>query len=842
MLSLLGFLKLAYLMKNYLILFFSVFCAFQCITAQQIKSPSEFLGYELGSQFSRHADVVDYFNHVAENSNLVEYHTYGKTNERRPLTYAIISSEENVANLETLRNNHLANTDQGSTNQNMEKAIVWLSYNVHGNEASSTEAAMKTIYELVTSKKEWLENTIVIMDPCVNPDGRDRYANWYNQVKTEPYNISQEAAEHHEPWPGGRPNHYLFDLNRDWAWATQVETQQRLKIYNQWMPHIHVDFHEQGINDPYYFAPAAEPFHEVITPFQRDFQTRIGKNHAKYFDEKGWLYFTGERFDLLYPSYGDTYPTYMGAIGMTYEQAGHGRAGLGIKTDEGYILTLKDRLEHHYTTGLSTIEVASKNAEEINSEFKNYFNTEDFDYKSYVLNGNPDRIATLKKLLDRHEIKYSHSNSGKVNGYSFKDSESGSLNTNENTLVVSTNQSKGKMVKVLFEPSAKLADSLTYDITAWSLPYAHGLDAVASKKLVSSDEKHSEEFIQNKMNANGAGYITKWNSMQDAQFLSELLKKNIKVRFSEVPFESNGEQFEPGSLLITKSDNRNTKNFDSIVVALANTHQRSLRAAETSFSGSGPDFGSPDIKIINNQKVAILKGDEVSSLNFGEVWYYFEQDLNYPVTPVNTNYFSNLNLDEFDVLIMPEGWYGEFLNEKNLEKIKSWISEGGKLINIGNAVGNFSGKDGFGITENKTASKDSTSTDSNLIPYAKRERESIKNLITGSIIKTKLDNTHPLAFGYDDAYFSLKLSSDSYSLLEDGYNVSYIQEPEVVSGFAGSEAIKNLENSLVFGEVPMGRGSIIYMVDNPLFRAFWENGKLFFANAIFFTNNTGYDY
>ena len=827
--------------KNYTIIGL-LLLSLHLVTAQNIKSPSEFLGYELGSQFSRHADVVNYFNHVAENSPMAEYHTYGKTNERRPLTYAVISTEENMSKLENIRSSHLNNAGIGNSQEDSEIAIVWLSYNVHGNEASSTEASMKTIYKLITDKKDWLENTVVIIDPCVNPDGRDRYANWYNQVKAEPYNVIQEAAEHHEPWPGGRPNHYLFDLNRDWAWATQIETRERLKIYNQWLPHIHVDFHEQGINDPYYFAPAAEPFHEVITPFQRNFQTTIGKNHAKYFDEEGWLYFTGERFDLLYPSYGDTYPTYMGAIGMTYEQAGHGRAGLGIETDEGYILTLKDRLEHHFTTGMSTVEVASKNASELNKEFQNYFNSEDFEFASYALQGNPDKLNALKELLDRHEIKYSYANSGKINGYNFNSGSNGSLNSDENTLVVSTNQPKAKMVKVLFEPKTKLADSLTYDITAWSLPYAYGLDAVASNRIISGSEKTIENKIENKANSKGAGYISKWNSLQDAQFLADLVKNKVKVRFSEVPFESNGQKFAPGSLIITKSDNRNLENFDSKVIEIANKHERQLLTTETSFAGSGPDFGSSDIKIINQQKIGLLKGDEVSSLNFGEIWYFFEQDLNYPVTPLNTAYFSRVKLNDFDILIMPAGWYSDFLSEKNLEKITSWVENGGKLIAVGNAVSNFNDKEGFGISENNTEEKDSTATEANMIPYAKRERESIKNLITGSIIKTRLDNTHPLAFGYEDSYFTLKLSNDSYSLLSDGYNVAYIEEPKIVSGFAGSEAVKNLKNSLVFGEVPMGEGSIIYMVDNPLFRAFWENGKLFFANAIFFTNNTGYDY
>ena len=329
------------------------FCSFYSLLGQEIKSPEEFLGYEIGSRFTRHHKIIDYFKYVSNTLSNVSLEKYGETNEHRPLYVTYISSEENMNNLDNIRKANLSQAGIFAEKSNNKKAIVWLSYNVHGNEASSSEASMLTLYELVTTKKAWLQNTVVIIDPCLNPDGRDRYVNWYNQVKSTPYDVLQDAKEHNEPWPGGRPNHYLFDLNRDWAWATQVESQQRIKIYNKWMPHIHVDFHEQGINSPYYFAPAAEPFHEVITDWQRDFQTQIGKNHAKYFDKEGWLYFTKESFDLLYPSYGDTYPTFMGAIGMTYEQAGHGRAGLAINTDEGEVLTLKARATHHNTTGLS---------------------------------------------------------------------------------------------------------------------------------------------------------------------------------------------------------------------------------------------------------------------------------------------------------------------------------------------------------------------------------------------------------------------------------------------------------------------------------------------------------
>ena len=803
--------------------------------SQSIQSPSEFLGYELGDRFTRHHQVVDYFKYVSNTVATVKMEKYGETNEHRPLYVSYISSKENIANLEKIRKDNLSQTGIIKGGNGNTKAIVWLSYNVHGNEASSTEAAMLTLYELITNKKDWLENTIVIMDPCINPDGRDRYVNWFNQVKSTPYSIDQNAKEHLEPWPSGRPNHYLFDLNRDWAWATQVESSQRIAIYNKWLPHIHVDFHEQGINNPYYFAPAAEPFHEVISDWQRNFQIQIGKNHAKYFDKEGWLYFTRESFDLLYPSYGDTYPTYMGAIGMTYEQAGHGRAGLGIQTNEGEVLTLKDRVMHHTTTGLSTVEISSNTAIQLNAEFAKFFDNSDLKYKSYVLkNKNKDRLNRLKKLLDKHQIYYQSAKKGIAKGYLYSSQEEGKMEVTSSDLMIHTDQPKGKMVKVLFEPKAKLMDSLTYDITAWSLPYAYGFEAIASRTKLPSSNASKETNINNSIVKRAYAYVSKWNSLEDATFLGALLQNNMVPRFSEKAFSIEGNSFERGSLIVLRNDNRNPE-FDAKLIAIANQHQRSLTAVTTGFSDSGVDFGSAFVKPIHQQKIAVLSGKATSSLSFGEVWHFFEAQLNYPITNINAEDFSDATLHSYDVIVLPSGSYRDVLNTSMMTKLKKWMRNGGTLIAIGNALRSFADKDGFSLKVKKSAEKDKVD---NLTPFADRERKSVANLITGSIFTSKIDSTHPLGFGYDSNYFSLKLSSTSYQYLAKGINVGYFdQMTKNVSGYAGSEAIKNVPKSLMLGEESFGKGSIVYMVDNPLFRSFWENGKLFMANAVFLLNS-----
>lgn len=821
--------------------------------SQSVPTPEQFLGYPLGTQFTPHYKVVDYFKQVAAAAGQrVKLQQYGTSYEGRPLLLAIVASAENFPKLDDIRRQSAAMAAAKGNSPAGQPAVVWLSYNVHGNEAVSTEASMRTLYELVNNAnaqtQQWLRNTVVIIDPCLNPDGRERYVNFYNAVKSRRPDPVRYAREHQEPWPGGRANHYYFDLNRDWAWQSQQESRQRVAVYNQWMPQIHVDFHEQEIDAPYYFAPAAEPFHDVITPWQRELQTSIGKNNAKYFDEAGWLYFTKERFDLFYPSYGDTYPTYNGAIGMTYEQGGSGAAGLAVLKHDGDTLTLTDRIAHHFTTGMSTIEVASAQSDRILKEFARYFETASNNpqgpYKSYVVKaeGNAEKLATLAELLRKNQISFGYgAGTDNATGFNYFTGKTASFSIGREDMVINAHQPRSNMLAVLFEPVSRLTDSVTYDITAWALPYVYGLTSYAVKQSL-TPAADSPALAKSTILTTAApyAYVAGWNSIRDVKFLSYLLQQRVKVRVTDVPFTAGGKSFPAGTLIITRSGNTAMgSGFDNVITSSAKRFGIVLDAVGTGFVEKGMDFGSDKIRYIRPPRIGLLAGDGVSSLGMGEIWHYFEQQIDYPVTVLDIRNLNPADWKELDVIILPNS-YARLLSDKDATaQLKDWISAGGRLIAMEGAAAQLSSTDWSFKLKKEEEPKEKVKEDTYeaIKPYANRERESVKGFIPGAIFKVQLDNTHPLAFGYPSTYYTLKQDSWLYEFVEDGgWNVGILKKDNYLSGFVGTNTRNRLKDGLLFGVKDIGNGKLILLADNPLFRSFWENGRLLFSNAVFLVN------
>ncbi|MEM6764678.1 MAG: M14 metallopeptidase family protein [Bacteroidota bacterium] len=827
------------------------------VVSQPIPSPADFLGYELGEKFTYHHRISAYVEAVAESSGAVSALTYGSTYEGRPLQLVFITDPENMVKLDEIRNSNLQHAGLAEGDPaSPQLPIVWLSYNVHGNEAVSSEAVMETLYLLATQQAAgsdvWLKDMVVILDPCLNPDGKDRYTNWYNQYQHSMVNPDPSAMEHREPWPGGRYNHYLFDLNRDWAWQTQVESQVRMKEYMRWMPQVHVDFHEMGPNSPYYFAPAAKPYHAIITPWQREFQELTGRNHAKYFDEEGWLYFTKEVFDLLYPSYGDTWPTFNGAIGFTYEQGGSGRAGVAVLTNTGDTLTLKDRITHHVTTGLSTIETAFDNKERMLREFNSFFSPTqkslNSPYHTFVIpaSNNSDKLLAITDLLDKQGITYgSASANTKTSGFDYQRREKISINIDQGDLLVPIEQKRGKMVQALFEPTTYLEDSITYDMTAWALPYVFGVEAYATDgKPTGSLAAFTAPTVSTPTpEGDPYAFIMGWEDQADVRFLAAAFQQGIRARQSTQAFTIGNDNFSRGSLIFLRTDNGNPS-FQSDLLALANAHGRTLTPVYTGYVDEGKDFGSYRVAPLSAPKVGLIGGDGSNPLAMGELWHHFEQDLQYPITLLHTHYLNNVSLDEFDVILLPSGRYGD-----QMESLKSYVRGGGTLIALDRAVDGFTRMKEEGNTalaksvEAAAAELGGGDPEEEIDPeiylkvYDEQERNNLSDYVAGSIYRIELDETHPLAFGLGDHIHVVKRNSSVYPYFRSGgWNVGAYKPGAHTAGFTGHRLKKRLAHSLAIGVERMGSGQIIYLADSPTFRGFWHQGKLLLGNAVFLMN------
>ncbi|MBE0674479.1 MAG: zinc carboxypeptidase, partial [Bacteroidales bacterium] len=668
---------------------------------QQIKSPEEYLGYKLGSTFTYHHIASAYFRYVAENSPYAEYLTYGRTYEGRELGVCFVSSPENLKNLEEIRKSNLFKTGLSIDKSDATQIpIIWMSYNVHGNESVGMEASLLTLYTLVEKKydgvEDWLKSCIIVLDPCSNPDGRDRYANQYRMLQPLKLNTDPNSWERSQGWPGSRSNHYFFDLNRDWTWQTQAETRLRLELYNKYMPHVHADFHEMGSSSNFFFAPGADPWHEVITTWQREFHKLMGKGNAELFDEKFRLYYTKESFDLFCPSFGDTWPLFNGAMGFTYEQAGGGGAGVAMERSIGDSITLEHRIEGHFLASLATLRVSYENRDKLIENFNKYFETArtnaPFDYKSVIIKGSnePSSVKALLDLLDRNQIRYNYagSNGKKFKAFDYLKNKDGEVTIEKGDILVSALQPQGHLMRVLFEPDSKASDSITYDLSAWALPYIFNLNSFAVKDNIDAAEgkvefaKQTNTFTDEKPYA----YVVNWRGFDEVKFLAELYKKDVRVRSSVKPFTSGTNKFERGSLIIARGDNTHIpSSFDKAVRETAEKAGIRLYTASTGFVETGKDFGSDYSGARKAPKIAMLGGEGTSAGSVGEIWYFFEQELDYPLTIINAASIASADMTEYDVLILTSGNYTRYK-----DPIMAFLQRGGKVLALESSSSLFS--------------------------------------------------------------------------------------------------------------------------------------------------------
>ncbi len=836
--------------RTFLMLFLAVLPA-GIVFNQTIKSPDEYLGYELGSTFTYHHQVTGYFRYVADNSPNAEYLVYGQSYEGRELGVCFVSSPENLKNLEEIRKINLAKTGlSGEKVTGTQIPIIWMSYNVHGNESVGVEAALKTLYTLVENKydgvDDWLKSCIIIIDPCSNPDGRERYTAMYRNLQPLIPNPDPNSWERSSGWGGSRSNHYFFDLNRDWAWQTQIETRHRIDLYNKFMPHVHADFHEMGSSSNFFFAPGADPWHDIITPWQRDFHKLMGKGNAELFDEKFRLYFTKESFDLFCPSFGDTWPLFNGAMGFTYEQGGGGGAGVSVKREIGDTLTLAHRIDGHFMASMATIKVSYDNRVKLLEGFNKYFETAatspDFEYKSIIIKGSSETssVKSLLFLLDRSQIKYSYAgNAGKkVRGFDYALNAEADLTIEKGDILISAYQPQGHLVEVLFEPDSKASDSLSYDLTAWALPYVYNLKAYAVKEKIeaSSEKVEFAKPVNSIAEEKPYAYLVNWKGFDEMRFLAELYKRDVRIRSAVKTFTSGTEKYERGSLVIARGDNTHMPStFDKLVREAAEVAGVKLMTASTGLVDAGKDFGSGYSNARKAPKIVLLGGEGTSAGSVGELWYFFENELKYPVTIINASSFASADMSGYDVLILTSGNYTRYK-----EPVMAFLQKGGKVLALESASSLFSAEKTTALgkavdlkaAELKAKEKKERSDDPELLKkFEDERRHALSERSPGAIYKVKLDYTHPYTFGMGQDWFVMMRSS-GLPYLSSGSNIGYITTSEPVSGFAGYKYKEKIKNTLVIGSERIGGGEVVYISDNPYFRAFWKSGRILLGNIV----------
>ncbi|HXE75730.1 MAG TPA: M14 family metallopeptidase [Candidatus Xenobia bacterium] len=856
------------------------------------------LGYRVGEAFTPYADLERFYKTLAASSERLRLEPYGKSVEGRTLYLLIVSTPENLARLEAIRAATAKLADPRATPpaeaQSLAAStpvVVWLSYNVHGNEAVSSEAAMQVAYELAASQDprvlDWLQHAIILIDPILNPDGRERYVQFFRSTLGKNPNPDRFAAEHQERWPGGRTNHYLFDLNRDWAWQTQPESRARIAAYRQWNPQVHVDFHEMGAEATYYFAPPAEPIHETVAPLLRMWFDIYGRGNAAAFDRLGFRYYTREDFDLFYPSYGDSWPSLNGAIGMTYEQAGGPAGGLVLELREGQrTLTLRDRAARHFTSSLATIDTSVKNREARLGDFYDFHRAaidagSKGPVRQFIIPGgqDPDRLAHMIGILVRQGIEVQYAENFEADNLTNSWGEKVARKHFPQAWIVDLAQPAGFLARAQLEREARLETTFFYDVTAWSLPLAMGLETYASPRPVAAalrPQPMPPEYHRGGVDGTeqGAAYVFSWDSGCAARLLGYLLAEGIKSYVSLKPFKVGGrsyaDSYSAGSIIVPAEGN--PPNLRARLDELAQRTTCPVYPLPTLRSDEGIDLGSNRVRFLRRPRVAVLTDTPTSPNDYGALWHYFEHDLDLPFTPLRVETLRNVDLRQYNVLILPSDFgdgrgYPRFIDKQLQQRLADWVRAGGVLIGLrGGAV--FATKEKAGLAsvtyryvrredeearleEERAAEKEKPDQklpekkeekaeedlERKLMPYAEREKAQREEEIPGTILSATLDTTHPLGFGLESRLAVLNNTAPILELSESGENVAYFPREKIkLSGFLMPENEKKLAQTAYLVRERQGQGFVILFADSPVFRGFWDSTARLLANAIFFGN------
>ncbi|MFW6176027.1 MAG: M14 family zinc carboxypeptidase, partial [Acidobacteriota bacterium] len=828
------------------------------------------LGFEVGAQAARHDQLVAYFRELAESSDRVRLESIGRTHENREQVMAVISSPDNLARLDDIRERHRA-VAAGEAEPDDGPAIVWQGYSIHGDENSGANASMLYAYHLAAARdadtRRSLDEVVVLVDPALNPDGLARYAAWATERMSKNPVTDPAHREHHQAWPGGRTNHYWFDLNRDWLLLQHPESRNRVRLFQLYRPNVLADFHEMGTSRTYFFQPGVPSRQNPLTPPENvELTQEIARYHARALDELGSLYYTQETFDDFYYGKGSTYPDVQGAVGILFEQSstrGHVQEkGPGQGTQ-----SFPFAIRNQFVTSLSTLRGAVAKREDLLAYQARFYRDALAEaagdpVRAHVVAdaGDPARLHEMVRVLRGHGIE--------VHRLAERLEQSGDVYEPGRAVVVPTEQRQYRLVRALFERRTEFQDTTFYDVSAWTLPLAFGLPSAelergSFRQDLVGPPVDGETFPEGRFReaagdeagpAEGAAgpvaYAFEWTGFYAPRALGRLLQEEILVRIATRPFEAR-----VGSL---DADERHAFGYGTVVVPLGIQPDRAgairellataaredgieIHALPTGLTGDGVDLGSPSLDPLELPEPLVVIGDGVSSYAAGEVWHHLDHRLRLPVTLVDRSYLESVDLARYSHVILPHGgWDG--LPEGVVESLGEWVrDEGGTLVALQGAAvwaegallgqGDQTGEPG---PSNGGAGPDAEATEAR--PYATFRDDAAVPLVSGTIFEAQVDTTHPLAYGYTrDLLPVFRTTTDTLTPSGNVYDtpVRYTEDP-LLAGYVSDENLERLGGTPAVIATRLGGGVVVRMVDDPVFRAYWLGTSRLLANAVFY--------
>ena len=801
-----------------------------------IPKPADIIGHEVGEWHVTHDKLMFYMQALAAASNRMTIENRGATFEGRPILLLTVTSPKNHQNIEIIRQEHIAlsegNTSLDTSNMPI---VVYQGFSIHGNEPSGANAGLAYAYYLAAAQgpevESMLENTVILMDPSFNPDGLQRFAYWANMHKSQNLNPDPQDREYDEIWPGGRTNHYWFDMNRDWLPVQLPESRARIETFHKWLPNILTDHHEMGTNSTFFFQPGEPTRVHPLTPkINQELTKEIGTYHAKALDKIGSLYYSEENYDDYYYGKGSTFPDVNGSIGILFEQAssrGH------IQESDNGILTFPFTIRNQFTTALSTIEAAKNMRVKILDYQKNFYadlrnKAERSRTKAIVFGDSKDASKTwhLAEILHRHKIKFHElAADATIDGNTYKKGYS---------YVVPMNQKNPRLINAMFEKRTAFTDSLFYDISAWTFPLAFNVDYASLPSLSNAgpevvDFKKPSGGVDQKSNY---AYVFEWNEYYTPKALNKILEKGLRAKTAKSPFTLQGNRYDYGTIMVpVQNQELNPEELYTFLNQVAQESAIHITGVSTGLT-QGIDLGSNDFDALKKQKVAILVGEGTRSYDAGEIWHLFDTRYDMKITKIDTRNFNGVDLDSYTDLILPgTGWGGGgLLDKKGAEKIKEWVKKGGTVIGYRTTANWF---------KQHEMMKMETKTDSIVaknIRFDQKEDFNGAQVTGGAIFEAKLDRSHPINYGYKNDRLAMFRNTNIYLQPEkDSYDnpIQYTNDP-LLSGYISEENANLIKNSVPFKVERMGRGRVILFTDNTNFRAFWYGTNKLLMNAIFF--------